>query len=139
MTEYEACIFGLQADLEFGAYELEVFGDSLLIVSQSNGEWQARDPKLIPYQRYISRLVLKFKYITFTYAPRAHNHFADALATLASLIKLVEGDDVRPLRIETRDIPAYCVWVVLRYQQALVLRYQALHPRQRVSTTGDRK
>uniref|UniRef100_A0A2N9IPC1 Uncharacterized protein n=1 Tax=Fagus sylvatica TaxID=28930 RepID=A0A2N9IPC1_FAGSY len=109
MTEYEACIVGLQAALEFGAYELEVFGDSLLIVSQTNGEWQARDPKLIPYQRYISRLVPKFKYITFTYTPRAHNHFADALATLASLIKLVEGDDVRPLRIETRDIPAYCV------------------------------
>uniref|UniRef100_A0A2N9HDT1 Integrase catalytic domain-containing protein n=1 Tax=Fagus sylvatica TaxID=28930 RepID=A0A2N9HDT1_FAGSY len=101
----------LQAALEFGAYELEVFGDSLLIVSQTNGEWQARDPKLIPYQRYISRLVPKFKYVTFTYTPRAHNHFADALATLASLIKLVEGDDVRPLRIETRDIPAYCVCI----------------------------
>jgi ribonuclease HI len=111
MTEYEACIVGLQAALEFGAYELEVFGDSLLIVSQTNGEWQARDPKLIPYQRYISRLVPKFKYVTFTYTPRAHNHFADALATLASLIKLAEGDDVRPLRIETRDIPAYCVCV----------------------------
>uniref|UniRef100_A0A2N9GNL7 Uncharacterized protein n=1 Tax=Fagus sylvatica TaxID=28930 RepID=A0A2N9GNL7_FAGSY len=61
MTEYEACIVGLQAALEFGAYELEVFGDSLLIVSQTNGEWQARDPKLIPYQRYISRLIPKFK------------------------------------------------------------------------------
>uniref|UniRef100_A0A2N9H1Y1 Integrase catalytic domain-containing protein n=1 Tax=Fagus sylvatica TaxID=28930 RepID=A0A2N9H1Y1_FAGSY len=85
MTEYEACI--------------------------TNGEWQARDPKLIPYQRYISRLIPKFKYVTFTYTPRAHNHFADALATLASLIKLVEGDDVRPLRIETRDIPAYCVCI----------------------------
>uniref|UniRef100_A0A2N9H0J4 Integrase catalytic domain-containing protein n=1 Tax=Fagus sylvatica TaxID=28930 RepID=A0A2N9H0J4_FAGSY len=89
MTEYEACI----------------------VVSQTNGEWQARDPKLIPYQRYISRLIPKFKYVTFTYTPRAHNHFADALATLASLIKLVEGDDVRPLRIETRDIPAYCVCI----------------------------
>jgi ribonuclease HI len=111
MTEYEACIVGLQAALEFGAYELEVFGDSLLIVSQTNGEWQARDPKLIPYQRYISRLIPKFKYVTFTYTPRAHNHFADALATLASLIKLAEGDDVRPLRIETRDIPAYCVCI----------------------------
>ena len=111
MIEYEACIVGLQAALEFGALELEVFGDSLLIVSQTNGEWQARDPKLIPYQRYISQLVPKFKYVTFTYTPRAHNHFADALATLASLIKLTKGDDVWPLRIETRDIPAYCVCV----------------------------
>ena len=91
MTEYEACIVGLQATLEFGAYELEVFGDSLLIVSQTKGEWQARDPKLIPYQRYISQLVPKFKYITFTYTPRVHNHFVDALATLASLIKASGG------------------------------------------------
>ena len=83
-----------QVALEFDAYELEVFGDSLLIVSQTNGEWQARDPKLIPYQRYISQLVPKFKYITFTYTPRTHNHFADALATLTSQIKLVERDDV---------------------------------------------
>ena len=111
MTEYEACIVGLQAALEFGAHELEVFGDSLLIMLQTNGEWQARDPKLIPYQRYISQLIPKFKYVTFTYTPRAHNHFADALPTLASLIKLTEGDDVRPLRIETRDILAYYVCV----------------------------
>uniref|UniRef100_A0A2N9GZD7 Uncharacterized protein n=1 Tax=Fagus sylvatica TaxID=28930 RepID=A0A2N9GZD7_FAGSY len=77
----------------------------------TNNMTELRDPKLIPYQRYISRLIPKFKYVTFTYTPRAHNHFADALATLASLIKLVEGDDVRPLRIETRDIPAYCVCI----------------------------
>ena len=94
MTEYEACIVGLQAALEFGAHELEAFEDSLLIVSQTNGEWQAWDPKVILYQRYISQLIPKFKYVTFTYTPRAHNHFADALATLASLIKLTEGDDV---------------------------------------------
>uniref|UniRef100_A0A2N9GGE3 Integrase catalytic domain-containing protein n=1 Tax=Fagus sylvatica TaxID=28930 RepID=A0A2N9GGE3_FAGSY len=85
MTEYEACIVGLQAALEFGAYELEVFGDSLLIVSQTNGEWQARDPKLIPY-------------------PTIHQ-------PANPKVQLVEGDDVRPLRIETRDIPAYCVCV----------------------------
>jgi ribonuclease HI len=111
MTEYEACIVGLQAALEFGAHELDVFGDSLMIVSQTNGEWQARDHKLIPYQRYISQLIPKFKYVTFTYTPRAHNHFADALATLASLIKLSEADDVQPLRIETRGVPAYCVCI----------------------------
>uniref|UniRef100_A0A2N9IKT4 Integrase catalytic domain-containing protein n=1 Tax=Fagus sylvatica TaxID=28930 RepID=A0A2N9IKT4_FAGSY len=85
MTEYEACIVGLQAALEFGAYELEVFGDSLLIVSQTNGEWQARDPKLIPY-------------------PTIHQ-------PASPKVQLVEGDDVRPLRIETRDIPAYCVCI----------------------------
>uniref|UniRef100_A0A2N9FEI8 Reverse transcriptase/retrotransposon-derived protein RNase H-like domain-containing protein n=1 Tax=Fagus sylvatica TaxID=28930 RepID=A0A2N9FEI8_FAGSY len=89
---------------DYPSEQLELM-DSEFPDEDTNGEWQARDPKLIPYQRYISRLVPKFKYVTFTYTPRAHNHFADALATLASLIKLAEGDDVRPLRIETRDIP----------------------------------
>ena len=35
--------------LEFGAYDLSVFGDFLLIISQIDGEWQAWDTKLIPY------------------------------------------------------------------------------------------
>ena len=41
VTEYEACIVGLQVALEFGIYDLSVFGDSLLIISQIEGKWQA--------------------------------------------------------------------------------------------------
>nr|XP_023877103.1 uncharacterized protein LOC111989541 [Quercus suber] len=41
VTEYEACIVGLQVALKFGAYDLSVFGDSLLIISQIEGKWQA--------------------------------------------------------------------------------------------------
>uniref|UniRef100_A0A2N9H224 RNase H type-1 domain-containing protein n=1 Tax=Fagus sylvatica TaxID=28930 RepID=A0A2N9H224_FAGSY len=113
MTEYEACIVGLQAALEFGAYELEVFGDSLLIVSQTNGEWQGPGSQAHPvYQRYISRLSPKVQVCHLHIHPKSSQSLSpDALATLASLIKLVEGDDVRPLRIETRDIPAYCVCI----------------------------
>ena len=33
ITEYEACIVCLQVALEFGAYDLSVFGDSLLIIA----------------------------------------------------------------------------------------------------------
>jgi len=33
ITKYEACIVGLQVAQEFGAYDLSVFGDSLLIIS----------------------------------------------------------------------------------------------------------
>ncbi|XP_075636733.1 uncharacterized protein LOC142608968 [Castanea sativa] len=38
VTEYKACIVGLQVALEFGAYDLSVFGDSLLIISQNKGK-----------------------------------------------------------------------------------------------------
>ena len=49
VTKYEVCIVGLQVALEFGAYDLNIFGDSLLIISQIEGKWQAQDTKLIPY------------------------------------------------------------------------------------------
>ena len=60
VTEYKVCIVGLQVALEFGAYDLSVFGYSLLIISQIEGKWQARDTKLIPYQKCVNRLILKF-------------------------------------------------------------------------------
>ena len=41
VTEYKVCIVGLQVALEFRAYNLSVFGDSLLIISQIEGKWQA--------------------------------------------------------------------------------------------------
>ena len=94
VTEYEACIVGLQVTLEFGAYDLSVFGDSLLIISQIEGKWQAQDTKLILYQKCVNHLIPKFQNITFAYLPRAHNQFADALATLASMVKLAEIDDM---------------------------------------------
>ena len=73
VIEYEACIVGLQMALEFGVYDLSIFGDSLLIISQIKGKWQALNTKLIPYQKCINHLISKFRDITFTYLPRAHN------------------------------------------------------------------
>jgi len=38
VTKYEAYIVDLQVALEFRAYDLSVFGDSLLIISQTEGK-----------------------------------------------------------------------------------------------------
>ncbi|XP_034693824.1 uncharacterized protein LOC117920420 [Vitis riparia] len=43
----------------------------------------------------------------YIHLPRAENQFADALATLASLIVIPAGVNVRPLLIETKSAPAY--------------------------------
>ena len=83
VTEYKACIVSLQVAQEFGAYDLSDFRDSLLIISQIEGKWQAQDTKLMPYQKCVNRLISKFRDIKFAYLPRAHNQFADALATVA--------------------------------------------------------
>ena len=90
VTEYEVCIVSLQVALECDTYDLSIFGDSLLIISEIEGKWQDRDTKLILYQKCVNRLIPKFRVITFAYLPQAHNQFANALATLASMVKLLE-------------------------------------------------
>ncbi|PKI67398.1 hypothetical protein CRG98_012207, partial [Punica granatum] len=85
VAEYEACILGLQAAIDFKVKELEVFGDSMLTIFQTLGQWKTKDAKLVPYQEYLEGLAKNFKKISFTDTPRAKNQFADALATLASM------------------------------------------------------
>lgn len=71
--------------------------------------WKTKDHKLIPYHQYLEDISLKFRRITFNYLSRTKNQFADALATLASMISIREGIDIRPIEIEVREDPAYCL------------------------------
>ncbi|KAI8542639.1 hypothetical protein RHMOL_Rhmol08G0153400 [Rhododendron molle] len=87
--------------------ELKVIGDSNLVVSQANGDWKVREEKLKPYHQDLEDLIPHFNKVTFTHIPRLKNQFADALATLASMVELPFGVKLRPILIEQRDCPAY--------------------------------
>lgn len=39
MVEYETCIAVLEATLDMSVKDLEAYGDLILIISQSTGEW----------------------------------------------------------------------------------------------------
>ncbi|RVX13500.1 Retrovirus-related Pol polyprotein from transposon 297 [Vitis vinifera] len=67
-----------------------------------------RDAKLKPYHAYLELLIEKFEELKYIHLPRAHNQFADALATLASTVDIPTNVVVRPLLIETRSAPEYC-------------------------------
>ncbi|XP_021636399.2 uncharacterized protein LOC110632470 [Hevea brasiliensis] len=111
VAEYEVCVSGLQAAIEMKIKKLEVYGDSTLIIFQVKGEWQTRDPKLIPYQKYLIELIKKFDEITFTHLSRDKNQIIDALATLAVMAQIKEGKEVQILLIKATDNPAYCLMV----------------------------
>ena len=53
-------------------------------------------------------LVDRFDELRYIHLPRSDNQFADALATLAFVIKIFVGVTVRPLLIKTRSALAYC-------------------------------
>ena len=64
--------------------------------------------KLRPYHAYLELLVGRFDDLSYTHLPKAQNQFADALATLDSMINIPEGVVVHPMVIEIRSVPAYC-------------------------------
>ncbi|XP_017609261.1 uncharacterized protein LOC108455173 [Gossypium arboreum] len=106
--EYEACIMGLRAAIERKIKSLEVYGDSALVIYQLRGKWETRDAKLINYRRLVLGLVEEFDDITFNYLSRNKNQMADALTTLASIIKVSKQDDMKPIRMSIYEAPSYC-------------------------------
>ncbi|PKI38148.1 hypothetical protein CRG98_041461, partial [Punica granatum] len=108
VAEYKACILGLQAAIDFKVKELEVFGDSMLTIFQTLGQWKTKDAKLVPYHEYLEKLAENFEDISFTYTPRMTNQFADALATLSSMVSITKENLIEPLEIEIVEGPAHC-------------------------------
>ena len=108
IIEYEACILGLETTLELRIRQIEVFGDSNMVLRKIQGHWKTRDVKLRPYHAYLELLVGRFDDLSYTHLPRAQNHFADVLANLASTIDIPTDTIVCPLLIESRSVPVYC-------------------------------
>ncbi|XP_031394922.1 uncharacterized protein LOC116206244 [Punica granatum] len=107
VAEYEACILGLQAAIDFKVKDLEVFGDSMLTIFQILGQWKTKNAKLVPYHEYLEELAENFEKISLTYTPRIKNQFADSLATLASTVSIKKENLIEPLEIEIAKGPTY--------------------------------
>ncbi|PKI41313.1 hypothetical protein CRG98_038299, partial [Punica granatum] len=96
------------AAIDFKVKELEMFGDSMLTIFQTLGQRKTKDAKLVPYHEYLEKLTENFEDISFTYTPRMTNQFADALATLASMMSITKENLIEPLGIEIAEGPAHC-------------------------------
>ncbi|XP_050876188.1 uncharacterized protein LOC127079877 [Lathyrus oleraceus] len=107
MAEYEARVMGLEEAIDLRIKNLDVYGDSALVVNQIKGEWETRQPDLIPYKDYVRRLSTFFNKIEFHHIPRKENQMADALATLASMIIVNHWNDMPKIYVMHLDRPAH--------------------------------
>ena len=90
----------MEALWELRLKEVEVFGYSTLIIAQAQRLWKVKEEHLKPYQQFLEDLTKTFDKIEYTIIPRAQNQFADALATLASMVEIHKGVWTWPLEIE---------------------------------------
>ncbi|XP_068499851.1 uncharacterized protein [Phaseolus vulgaris] len=83
-AEYEAFIAGMLLAKEMGAQSLLAKSDSQLVTGQVTGEYQAKDPQMATYLRYVEVLKRAFAAFELVHVPKEQNVRADLLAKLAS-------------------------------------------------------
>ena len=64
---------------------------------------------MVPYHDRIKELIEQFDEVTFHHIPREENQLADALATLSSMFKISNRENVPLIRVQSRDHPAHCL------------------------------
>jgi ribonuclease HI len=81
-AEYTGLILGLNAALKCGIVELQVRGDSQLVIRQMQGKYRVNSPKLVPLHQCATTLASKFAKIDYEHVYRDKNQRADALSNV---------------------------------------------------------
>jgi ribonuclease HI len=79
VAEYRALLLGIERAAELGASELELVGDSELIVRQVKGEYKVKDATLRELHAEVKRALRPFESWTIRHVRREHNAEADRL------------------------------------------------------------
>ncbi|KAJ9556978.1 LOW QUALITY PROTEIN: hypothetical protein OSB04_011592 [Centaurea solstitialis] len=105
-AEYESLIAGLDIALRLGAKQLHVRSNSLLVVNQVNGDFQAKDSKMTSYLKAVKDRIARFEYLLIEQIPRDLNMQADALANLGSAFHDPSMENIPILHLTTPTIEA---------------------------------
>ncbi|KAL0394926.1 UNVERIFIED_CONTAM: hypothetical protein Slati_4458800 [Sesamum latifolium] len=104
VIEYQALVIDFQMDLEMGFIEIEVYCDSKLIINQLLNIYEVKKDNLVTFFWQASHLLKGCESVTLNHIPRKKNRMADALANLATILALSEG--------EMTNIPVCNRWVL---------------------------
>ncbi|XP_050365400.1 uncharacterized protein LOC126783909 [Argentina anserina] len=106
-AEYEAIIIGLELLLDLEVTEVEVLGDSLLVINQLKGVYKCNNFTLLPFWERASELLDQFTDVVLDYIPRERNFAANELAQLATGIRLADGVRERILKVQRLTLPSF--------------------------------
>lgn len=76
-AEYTALKLALEEAKTYGAREVNVYMDSMLVVNQMKGIFKVKNRDLWPIHDSVRQLTQQFKQVTFTHIPRELNKVAD--------------------------------------------------------------
>ncbi|KAL6190245.1 hypothetical protein ACLB2K_036643 [Fragaria x ananassa] len=106
-AEYEAVIIGLEMLLDLRAQDVDILGDSLLVINQLRGKFHCINFTLVPFLERALELLDKFSIVSLEHIPRAQNFAANELAHIATGVSLADGVRERILKVEKRTLPSF--------------------------------
>jgi len=87
-VEYEALVAGVKILRKFNVKGISVYGNSKLVINQDRGEYQEKEPRVRAYRNAVLDILKLFSEYTLTCVPRIQNSFVEALAKVASSLKI---------------------------------------------------
>ncbi|XP_059291714.1 uncharacterized protein LOC132045189 [Lycium ferocissimum] len=97
--------------LDINIEELLVIEYSDLLINQVKGNWATKNDKMLQYVNLVQRLCGRLESINFRHTPGAQNEFADALATIASIIQHSDRTHIDPLENTLKEEQTHCTHV----------------------------
>lgn len=82
-SEYSALLFGIQRVVELGIKDINVEGDSQLVINQINGIYRVNSDNIIELYNNVIESLIDFDSFTFRHIKRDKNKIADMLANIA--------------------------------------------------------
>ena len=79
VAEYRALLFGIERAAALGATDLDLVGDSELIVKQVRGEYKVKDPNMKPLHAAVKSALADFESWSIRHVKRHLNAEADRL------------------------------------------------------------
>ncbi|XP_073138428.1 uncharacterized protein [Henckelia pumila] len=112
-AEYEALIMGIKLALSVRAKRLMIHSDSQLIVSQVNGNYEAKEDKMLEYLTQVNELLSCLDSYDVKQIPRVENKSADRLAKLASSLANIDNRKITFLtygkeKTDGSDVTIFC-------------------------------
>ncbi|XP_016199986.1 uncharacterized protein LOC107640993 [Arachis ipaensis] len=88
MAEYETLILSLEILIGKGALEVQILGDSQLVLKQLWKEFKCNNEELQKYLATAWKLLTYFRKVSLVHIPRIHNEVANELAQIASRYRI---------------------------------------------------
>lgn len=83
IAEWRALVEGLKLAKAQGCKELEVRGDSQLIIKQISGQYRVKSDNLVPLFNEARKLCESFERLRFKWVKREENLYTDTLSNMA--------------------------------------------------------